>query len=92
MTDFEVLVVDDGSTDDSRAVIENINDARLRYFYKQNGGVSSARNFGLAKAAGEYVCFLDSDDFWPSSYLGVMLQKMSENQLDVETQAHGEIQ
>ena len=79
MTDFEVLVVDDGSTDDSRAVIENIHDVRLRYFYKQNGGVSSARNFGLARTVGEYVCFLDSDDFWPSGYLEIMLRKMREN-------------
>ena len=79
MTDFEVLVVDDGSTDNSRAVMENIRDARLRYFYKQNGGVSSARNFGLTRAVGEYICFLDSDDFWPSGYLETMLQKMREN-------------
>ena len=68
-TDFEILVIDDGSTDDSRAVIENIYDARLKYFYKENGGVSSARNFGLAKAVGEYVSFLDSDDFWPKNFL-----------------------
>ena len=79
VTELEVLVVDDGSTDDSRRVIENIHDERLRYFYKQNGGVSSARNFGLARATGEYVCFLDSDDFWSSSYLEIMLQKMVEN-------------
>jgi glycosyltransferase involved in cell wall biosynthesis len=62
--DFEVIVVDDGSTDNTREVMATYVDPRVRYFYKTNGGLSSARNFGLSEATGEYIAFLDSDDVW----------------------------
>ncbi len=75
-TDFEILVIDDGSTDDTRSVIERISDTRIKYFYKSNGGVSSARNVGLVNAVGEYVAFLDSDDLWPEEHLETMLDKL----------------
>jgi glycosyltransferase involved in cell wall biosynthesis len=71
--DLEVILVDDGSTDDTREVISAIGDPRIRYFYKENGGLASARNFGIAKASGEFVAFLDADDLWPQNYLSVMI-------------------
>ena len=61
--DWELIIVDDGSTDDTAGVIkEYLTDTRVRYFKKENGGVGTARNFGIAKASNELVTFLDSDD------------------------------
>lgn len=61
--DYEVIVVNDGSTDDCPQILEGFHSPRLRVFSKPNGGQSSARNFGLERARGEYVFFVDSDDF-----------------------------
>ncbi len=77
--DLEVIVVDDGSTDNTRAVIEKLTDSRVSYFYKTNAGPASARNFGLSKASGQYVAFLDHDDLWPENYLEVMLSHLENN-------------
>lgn len=60
--DFEIIIVDDGSTDNSIESISKIKDNRLRVLSKDNGGVSSARNFGLKNAKSEYIYFLDADD------------------------------
>jgi len=61
---IEMIVVDDGSTDDTRNVIENRFGDSVIYEYKENGGASSARNQGIARSSGKYVAFLDSDDRW----------------------------
>ncbi len=77
--DLEVIVVDDGSTDDTHRVVESLSDSRVSYFYKINGGPASARNFGLSKAKGEYLAFLDHDDLWPPNYLEVMVSHLENN-------------
>ena len=74
--DLEVVVIDDGSTDDTRQRIEAITDPRVRYVYKPNGGCASARNAGLAQCRGRYVAFLDSDDLWPEHFLEVMIRRL----------------
>lgn len=63
-TDWECILVDDGSKDNSSSICDEYahNDNRFKVFHKKNGGVSSARNLGLAEANGNYICFLDSDD------------------------------
>ncbi len=59
---YELIVVDDGSTDATKQIIKKIKDKRLKYFYQNNKGPAGARNLGLKKAQGQFICFLDSDD------------------------------
>lgn len=72
---FELLLVDDGSTDASGRLCDRLalTDSRIKVLHKENGGVSSARNLGLDNADGEWVCFCDSDDVVQPKYLGSMV-------------------
>lgn len=63
-TDWELIVVDDGSTDNTKEVVESYNDSRIKYFFQTNQERSAARNNGVEKACGKYICFLDSDDYF----------------------------
>lgn len=65
---LEVIVIDDGSTDHTRAVVESFGE-RVRYLWQENRGLSSARNRGILAARGEYIALLDADDFWEPIYL-----------------------
>ncbi|HEY0431904.1 MAG TPA: glycosyltransferase family A protein, partial [Pyrinomonadaceae bacterium] len=66
---FEAIVVDDGSTDESAAIVAGYSDARFRLIRQSNAGPGTARNAGLAQARGELIAFLDADDEWLPSYL-----------------------
>jgi teichuronic acid biosynthesis glycosyltransferase TuaG len=61
-SNWELLIVDDGSTDNSKNIILEFKDPRVKYFFQSNAGVSAARNTGLLNRKGEYICFLDADD------------------------------
>lgn len=74
MGDFELVVVDDGSTDGGADVVKSFDDARIRLVRKRNGGVSSARNRGVAEARGEWVAFLDGDDVWNRFHLQTLAE------------------
>ena len=80
-TDFELLLIDDGSKDSSGTISDEYaaKDARVRVFHKENGGVSSARNLGLDNARGEWVTFVDSDDYIEENFL-----KSFEENLDAD--------
>lgn len=67
--DFEVIVVDDGSTDNSLELARRVESSKIRFFQQENQGVSVARNVGIDNAKGEYIAFLDADDFWYPDYL-----------------------
>lgn len=71
---FEIVVVDDGSTDNSLKVVSSYKDERMRVFSKINEGVSIARNFGIKQSKGEYICFLDADDEWNPNFLESMVE------------------
>lgn len=66
---FELIIVDDGSTDNSREVISSFNNSRINKIFKNNGGQASALNAGLSIAKGEIIAFLDSDDIWKTNKL-----------------------
>src|SRR5688572_27262369 len=72
---WELIIVDDGSTDETQSLIRNFSDTRIRYFrIEHSGSFGTVRNFGIQASKGEYIAFLDSDDIWDPMKLEKQLQ------------------
>ena len=90
---FECLLINDGSPDNSSDICREYvaKDTRFRYFEKENGGVSSARNLGIERSEGAYITFIDSDDWVDSDYLEVLYSAILEEQADIAVSTYKKI-
>lgn len=82
--EYEIILVNDGSKDGSEKIIQQLvkEDSRIKYYYKENGGIVSARNYGLERATGEYICFVDQDDIVKPDMFEVLINDLKQNQAD----------
>lgn len=78
-SNFEILIIDDGSTDDTREILKTYTDSRIQYFYQQNAGPAAARNKGINLAKGDLIAFLDADDVWEKDKLSTQIKIFSQN-------------
>ena len=68
-SDFEIVVINDGSTDNSEQIVKSFSDSRIKYFSTENQGAAAARNLGIEKSQSPYIAFLDADDLWFENHL-----------------------
>lgn len=87
---FEILLIDDGSTDNSSAVCDAIakTDSRIKVIHKENGGVSAARNTGLEAMQGDYVTFVDGDDYIANDFIECLYNALVSSNADISTCGH----
>jgi glycosyltransferase involved in cell wall biosynthesis len=76
--DYEIIVIDDNSTDGTKEALKVYGD-KIRYFFRQGEGAAAARNFGAAQARGEYLAFLDDDDLWLPEHLAISVDLLEKN-------------
>ena len=81
--DFELIIVDDGSSDNTREVVNSFNDDRIVYVHQENAGACVARNNGINHARGEYIAFQDSDDIWHEDKLEKQLKILQDKNADI---------
>lgn len=84
-SNLEILIVDDGSTDSSGAICDEYmgKDTRIKVFHKTNGGLSDARNYGIDRATGEYLSFVDSDDYISPIFIETLYKAISEGECSI---------
>lgn len=93
ISDYEIILVDDGSTDNCPAICDEYaspsfvhsltRSVVIKVIHQENGGLSAARNTGIKAAKGEYICFVDSDDYWEPNVLGKLMAQVERDDLDV---------
>ncbi len=79
---FELLIINDGSTDNTEKIIKSFADSRIKYIKKENSGVSNTRNYGLKNACGEYITFIDSDDCYTHSAIDKIIEYIEKYSAD----------
>ena len=88
---FEIIVIDNNSTDHSKEVVNSFHNPKIRLFdINNNGIISKSRNLGISKSKGEWICFLDADDYWFKNKLLIIKNKI-ENNNNVDVICNGEI-
>lgn len=83
LKDIEIIIINDGSTDNSEKIIKKFNDKRIKYIAKQNEGIGKTRNLGIEKATGEYLAFVDSDDYLSIDFCKKMYTKATSDNCDI---------
>lgn len=84
--DFEIIIVDDNSQDETEAIVRGINDKRIKYIkHERNLGANAARNTGIRAAKGEFIAFQDSDDKWHDNKLEIQLKALKDHNSDIVT-------
>lgn len=78
-TDFELIVINDGSTDGTLGVVKTIEDTRLKVFSYENAGLPEARNRGIVRSTGEFITFIDADDLWTADKLELQLEALQKH-------------
>ena len=84
-SEYEIILVDDGSPDECPQICDEyaVAHSNIRVIHQENGGLSAARNVGIKEVKGEYICFVDSDDYWEANVLAELLEKVELEDLDV---------